>query len=109
MFETILGAIFIIGLFVFTVYGLPKLGFRIRGKRVMSNYIPKECAKNFHLTSTIFKLPKNTVLTETNDHNDSECSCHCHNRKGGCSGKIEDNKEFRHIYCSEKCTHCTYI
>lgn len=33
MFETILGAIFIIGLFVFTVYGLPKLGFRVRGKR----------------------------------------------------------------------------
>ena len=32
MFETILGAIFILGLFLFTAYGLPKMGYRIRGR-----------------------------------------------------------------------------
>lgn len=37
MFETILGAIFIIGLFVFTVYGLPKIGYRVIGKRFTKN------------------------------------------------------------------------
>jgi len=37
MFETILGAIFILGLFLFTVYGLPKMGYRIRGKRFTKN------------------------------------------------------------------------
>ncbi len=32
--QIVLGGIFIIGLFLFTVYGLPKLGFKIRGKRI---------------------------------------------------------------------------
>lgn len=37
MFEIILGAIFILGLFLFTVYGLPKLGYKIHKKRFIKN------------------------------------------------------------------------
>ena len=38
MIETILGAIFIIGLFLFTIYGLPKMGYKVRGKRFVHDW-----------------------------------------------------------------------
>lgn len=38
MVETIIGAIFILSLFLFTAYGLPKLGYKIRGKRIYRDY-----------------------------------------------------------------------
>jgi len=34
MIETILGGIVVLALFLFTVYGLPKFGYRMRGKRI---------------------------------------------------------------------------
>ena len=82
MFETILGAIFIFGLFLFTAYGLPKMGYKMKGKRFVNNYIPKEGAG-------------------------AKCLCNCHNGHGGCFGMVVDGKEYSHVYCVEKCTHCS--
>lgn len=92
MFETILGAIFILGLFLFTAYGLPKMGYRIRGKRLIKNGWNIEERENAK------------IMTNTSN---KTCPCHCHSGHGGCFGMVVDGKEYSHVYCVEKCTHCS--
>ena len=70
MLETILGAIFILGLFLFTVYRLPKMGYKVKGKRFVNNYIPKEDTK--YITPPLFLLPKNTIIKVSGGHGGSE-------------------------------------
>lgn len=132
MFETILGGIFIISLFLFTAYGLPKMGYRIGGKRIYRDYKGKltihpdtttlGLAKDFKLKGydeavkrgtagnmpfRKFILPKDIPVEVTGGHGDSKCLCHCHNGHGGCFGMVVDGKEYSHVYCVEKCTHCS--
>lgn len=70
MFETILGAIFILGLFLFTAYGLPKMGYKVKGKRFVNNYTPKEDTK--YINPPLFFIPKNTIIKVIGGHGGSE-------------------------------------
>ena len=108
MFETILGAIFILGLFLFTAYGLPKMGYRIRGKRIYRDFETVKHVKNLQIDQN--KLRSNGCIfyiTKTLEYSgDSKCLCHCHSGRGGCFGMVVDGKEYSHVYCVEKCVHC---
>lgn len=64
MLEIILGGIGILVLFLFTVYGLPKLGWRVRGRRFISAREKMNfCMENGLPTLPIRKLEKRKYLT----------------------------------------------
>lgn len=64
MFETILGGILVLALFLFTVYVLPKWGYNLSGKRFKSAKERMDfCRENGLPTLPIRKIEKRKYLT----------------------------------------------
>lgn len=69
--------------------------------------LPCNCENCKNYKGPIFSLKKPLENISTSSNSGGECPCHCHDQnKGGCGGKVEDGKRFRHLNCMSNCYHC---